>query len=62
MHLQDALACVVADEMQKIYQVEMGPERIPSTVHADAIDEEVSVSYYFCLEIVSTSPVYIYYL
>ncbi|KAG8390155.1 hypothetical protein BUALT_Bualt01G0054100 [Buddleja alternifolia] len=37
---QDALACAVADEMQKIYQHELGPEPVPLTVPGEVIDEE----------------------
>ncbi|KAL8542206.1 hypothetical protein ACS0TY_003172 [Phlomoides rotata] len=37
---QDALARAVADEMQKIYQHELGPEPIPLVVPGEAIDEE----------------------
>lgn len=37
---QDALARAVADEMQKIYQQELGPEPIPSVAPGDIIDEE----------------------
>ncbi|KAI3448841.1 hypothetical protein Pfo_005506 [Paulownia fortunei] len=37
---QDALACAVADEMQKIYQHELGPEPIPLIVPGEVIDEE----------------------
>ncbi|KAL3834780.1 hypothetical protein ACJIZ3_009516 [Penstemon smallii] len=37
---QDALALAVADEMQKIYKNELGPEPIPLIVPGEAIDEE----------------------
>ncbi|KAG6396794.1 hypothetical protein SASPL_142951 [Salvia splendens] len=37
---QDALARAVADEMQKIYQHELGPQPIPLVVPGEAIDEE----------------------
>ncbi|XP_051123697.1 pheophytinase, chloroplastic-like [Andrographis paniculata] len=37
---QDALACAVAVEMQKIYQHELGPEPIPLVAPGEAIDEE----------------------
>ncbi|GFP84278.1 uncharacterized protein at2g40430 [Phtheirospermum japonicum] len=37
---QDALARAVADEMQKIYQHELGPEPIPLTVLGEVVDEE----------------------
>ncbi|XP_022860260.1 ribosome biogenesis protein NOP53-like isoform X2 [Olea europaea var. sylvestris] len=37
---QDALAIAVADEMQKIYRDELGPEPIPLTVPGEVIDEE----------------------
>ncbi|XP_057771603.1 probable histone H2A.3 isoform X3 [Salvia miltiorrhiza] len=36
---QDALARAVADEMQKIYQHELGPQPIPLVVPGEAIDE-----------------------
>ncbi|PHU25125.1 hypothetical protein BC332_03457 [Capsicum chinense] len=46
---QDALACAVADEMQKIYRNELGPEPIPLIVPGEAVNEEdVSLSRY-CL-------------
>ncbi|CAK9160605.1 unnamed protein product [Ilex paraguariensis] len=37
---QDSLACAVADEMQKIYQNELGPQPVPLTVPGEAIDED----------------------
>ncbi|XP_075485449.1 ribosome biogenesis protein NOP53-like [Primulina tabacum] len=37
---QEALARAVADEMQKIYQHELGPEPVPILVPGQAIDEE----------------------
>ncbi|KAG5621826.1 hypothetical protein H5410_007044 [Solanum commersonii] len=37
---QDALACAVADEMQKIYRNELGPEPIPLVVPGEAVNEE----------------------
>ncbi|KAL1568670.1 ribosome biogenesis protein NOP53 [Salvia divinorum] len=37
---QDTLARAVADEMQKIYQHELGPQPIPLVVPGEAIDEE----------------------
>ncbi|KAL1556496.1 ribosome biogenesis protein NOP53 [Salvia divinorum] len=37
---QDALARAVADEMQKIYRHELGPQPIPLVVPGEAIDEE----------------------
>ncbi|KAL2549842.1 Uncharacterized protein Fot_11372 [Forsythia ovata] len=37
---QDALALAVADEMQKIYRDELGPEPVPLTVPGEVIDEE----------------------
>lgn len=47
--IQDALACAVADEMQKIYRDELGPEPIPLIVSGEAVNEEdVSLSCY-CL-------------
>lgn len=38
--MQDSLAHAVADEMQKIYQNELGPEPVPLTVTGEVIDEE----------------------
>ncbi|KAA8534003.1 hypothetical protein F0562_031520 [Nyssa sinensis] len=37
---QDSLARAVADEMQKIYRNELGPQPVPLTVPGEAIDEE----------------------
>ncbi|XP_059666819.1 ribosome biogenesis protein NOP53-like [Cornus florida] len=37
---QDSLACAVADEMQKIYRNELGPQPVPLTVPGEVIDEE----------------------
>ncbi|KAF8009841.1 hypothetical protein BT93_J0738 [Corymbia citriodora subsp. variegata] len=37
---QDSLACAVADEMQKVYKHELGPEPVPLTVPGEVIDEE----------------------
>ncbi|XP_028770355.1 ribosome biogenesis protein NOP53 [Neltuma alba] len=37
---QDTLACAVAQEMQKIYKDELGPEPVPLTVTGEAIAEE----------------------
>ncbi|XP_019175814.1 PREDICTED: uncharacterized protein At2g40430-like [Ipomoea nil] len=37
---QDALASAVADEMQKVYRDELGPEPIPLTVPGEIVDEE----------------------
>ncbi|KAK4382955.1 Ribosome biogenesis protein NOP53 [Sesamum angolense] len=37
---KDALARAVADEMQKIYQHELGPEPIPLVVPGEVVDEE----------------------
>ncbi|KAL6131678.1 hypothetical protein ACLB2K_070052 [Fragaria x ananassa] len=37
---QEALAHAVADEMQKVYRNELGPEPVPLTVPGEAIDEE----------------------
>lgn len=46
--IQDALACAVADEMQKIYRNELGPEPIPLVVPGEVVNEEdVSLSCYF---------------
>lgn len=38
--MQDSLAHAVADEMQKIYQNELGPQPVPLTVTGEAVDEE----------------------
>ncbi|CAI0378041.1 unnamed protein product [Linum tenue] len=37
---QDSLAQAVAQEMQKVYQSELGPQPVPLTVQGDAIEEE----------------------
>ncbi|GMY08339.1 ribosome biogenesis protein NOP53-like [Fagus crenata] len=37
---QDVLAHAVAEEMQKVYQNELGPKPVPLTVPGEAIDEE----------------------
>uniref|UniRef100_A0A5B6YUX6 Ribosome biogenesis protein NOP53 n=1 Tax=Davidia involucrata TaxID=16924 RepID=A0A5B6YUX6_DAVIN len=37
---QDSLALAVADEMQKIYRNELGPQPVPLTVPGEVIDEE----------------------
>ncbi|XP_058182987.1 ribosome biogenesis protein NOP53 isoform X1 [Rhododendron vialii] len=37
---QDSLACAVADEMQKIYRHELGPQPIPFMVPGEVVDEE----------------------
>ncbi|KAK4786467.1 hypothetical protein SAY86_003156 [Trapa natans] len=37
---QDVLACAVADEMQKIYKDELGPEPVPLTVEGRALEDE----------------------
>ncbi|KAK3407784.1 hypothetical protein EUGRSUZ_J00153 [Eucalyptus grandis] len=37
---QDSLACAVADEMQKVYKHELGPEPVPLTVQGEVIAEE----------------------
>ncbi|KAI4385628.1 hypothetical protein MLD38_003629 [Melastoma candidum] len=37
---QDALAQAVADEMQKVYKDELGPEPVPLIVEGEVIDEE----------------------
>lgn len=44
--IQDSLACAVADEMQKIYRHELGPQPIPFMVPGEVVDEEdVSISF-----------------
>lgn len=40
MSFQESLAQAVAEEMQKIYQKELGPEPVPVTVPGKAIDDE----------------------
>ncbi|KAK6932941.1 Ribosome biogenesis protein Nop53/GLTSCR2 [Dillenia turbinata] len=37
---QDSLAHAVADEMQKVYKDELGPEPVPLTVPGEVVDEE----------------------
>lgn len=37
---QDTLASAVAEEMQKVYKKELGPEPVPLTVPGEAIAEE----------------------
>ncbi|KAL6977530.1 hypothetical protein U1Q18_026329 [Sarracenia purpurea var. burkii] len=37
---QDSLAFAVADEMQKIYRHELGPQPVPLTVLGDVVDED----------------------
>ncbi|PON83231.1 Ribosome biogenesis protein Nop53/GLTSCR [Trema orientale] len=37
---QDVLASAVAEEMQKVYKKELGPQPVPLTVPGEAIDEE----------------------
>ncbi|XP_011622639.1 uncharacterized protein At2g40430 [Amborella trichopoda] len=37
---QDSLAVAVADEMQKVYRAELGPQPVPRRVHGTKIDEE----------------------
>ncbi|KAK9913818.1 hypothetical protein M0R45_037626 [Rubus argutus] len=45
---QEALAHAVAEEMQKVYRNELGPEPVPLTVPGETVDEEeVSVFYSF---------------
>ncbi|KAK4727668.1 hypothetical protein R3W88_032585 [Solanum pinnatisectum] len=46
---QDALACAVADEMQKIYRNELGPEPIPLIVPGEAVNEEDASLSCYCL-------------
>lgn len=38
--IQDSLARAVADEMQKVYKDELGPEPVPLTVEGEVVDEE----------------------
>ncbi|KAF3443324.1 hypothetical protein FNV43_RR13006 [Rhamnella rubrinervis] len=37
---QDVLACAVAEEMQKVYKNELGPQPVPLTIPGEVIDEE----------------------
>lgn len=44
------LAHAVAEEMQKVYQNELGPKPVPLTVPGEAInDEDVSIFFSICL-------------
>ncbi len=47
------LAHAVAEEMQKVYQNELGPKPVPLTVPGEAIDEE-DVSLFFSLYLLLT--------
>lgn len=38
--IQDVLARAVAEEMQKVYRNELGPEPVPLTVPGEVISEE----------------------
>ena len=38
--VQDSLAHAVADEMQKIYRHELGPQPVPLIVPGEVVDEE----------------------
>lgn len=40
------LACAVAEEMQKVYKNELGPEPVPLMVAGEVLDEE-DVSFFF---------------
>lgn len=42
---QDSLAEAVAEEMQKAYKIELGPQPVPLTVVGEVIDED-NVSFY----------------
>lgn len=46
--VQDSLARAVADEMQKVYKEELGPEPVPLTVVGQAVDEEDVSRLSFC--------------
>ena len=48
------LAHAVAEEMQKVYQNELGPKPVPLTVPGEVIDEE-DVSPFFSLYLLSTT-------
>lgn len=52
MSSQDVLAQAVAEEMQKVYQNELGPQPVPLTVPGKVIDEE-EVSLFFFLYLLS---------
>lgn len=45
--IQDSLARAVADEMQKVYRKELGPQPVPLTVPGEAIDEEDVSTFHF---------------
>lgn len=42
------LAEAVAQEMQKVYKTELGPEPVPLTIDGDAIEED-EVSLFACV-------------
>lgn len=42
------LAEAVAQEMQKVYKTELGPEPVPLTIDGDAIDED-EVKFCLCV-------------
>ncbi len=47
------LAHAVAEEMQKVYQNELGPKPVPLTVPGEAINDE-DVSIFFSIFLLST--------
>lgn len=55
LSIQDVLAHAVAEEMQKVYQNELGPQPVPLTVPGEAINDEdvglFSPFVYYLLEI-----------
>lgn len=45
--IQESLAQAVAEEMQKVYQTELGPEPVPITVPGKVIDDADVSSFCF---------------
>jgi len=59
---QDTLASAVAEEMQKVYKKELGPEPVPLTVPGEAIaEEDVSLIIFIYIIIGVKNVCYIYY-
>ncbi|KAE8668512.1 hypothetical protein F3Y22_tig00112305pilonHSYRG00249 [Hibiscus syriacus] len=40
MSIQDSFAQTVAEEMQKAYKIELGPQPVPLTVMGEVVDED----------------------
>lgn len=53
MASQDVLAHAVAEEMQKVYEKELGPEPVPLTVPGEVINEE-DVNFFSSIYLSST--------